>query len=92
MLERCPPCGKTMGTLMESDPDKPGLIEIVAGETHQGCTDRSHRRACCSCSQPSPPRPCCASAAGVSVDRHSLLWADSATQPCQETLTRLIFA
>jgi len=21
---------------MESDPDKPGLIEILAGETHQG--------------------------------------------------------
>ena len=36
MLERCPPCGKTMGTLMESDPDKPGLIEILAGETNQG--------------------------------------------------------
>jgi hypothetical protein len=25
-----------MGTLMESDPDKPGLIEIIAGKTHQG--------------------------------------------------------
>ena len=36
MLERCPTCGKTIGTLMESDPDKPGLIEILAGETHQG--------------------------------------------------------
>ena len=44
MLERCPTCEKAIGTLMESDPDKPGLIEIVAGETHQGCTDRSHRR------------------------------------------------
>jgi hypothetical protein len=36
MLERCPTCGKTIGTLMESDPDKPGLIEILAGETNQG--------------------------------------------------------
>ena len=36
MLERCPTCRKTIGTLMESDPDKPGLIEILAGETHQG--------------------------------------------------------
>ena len=36
MLERCPTCGKTIGTLMESDPDNPGLIEIIAGKTHQG--------------------------------------------------------
>ena len=36
MLERCPACGKTIGTLMESDPGKPGLIQILAGETHQG--------------------------------------------------------
>jgi hypothetical protein len=36
MLERCPTCGKTIGTLMEPDPEKPGLIEILAGETHQG--------------------------------------------------------
>ena len=36
MLERCPPCGKTIGTLMESDPDKLGLIEILAGENNQG--------------------------------------------------------
>ena len=36
MLERCPTCGKTIGTLMEPDPDKPCLIEILAGETHQG--------------------------------------------------------
>ena len=34
MLERCPACGKTIGTLMESDPDNPGLIEILAGETN----------------------------------------------------------
>lgn len=33
MLERCPTCGKTMGTLMESHPDKPGVIEILSGET-----------------------------------------------------------
>ena len=36
MLERCPTCRKTIGTLMESDPGKPGLIQILAGETHQG--------------------------------------------------------
>jgi hypothetical protein len=33
MLDRCPTCGKTIGTLMESHPDKPGLIEIMSGET-----------------------------------------------------------
>jgi hypothetical protein len=33
MLERCPTCGKTIGTLMESHPDKPGVIEILSGET-----------------------------------------------------------
>jgi hypothetical protein len=32
MLERCPTCGKTIGTLMESHPDKPGLIELLRGE------------------------------------------------------------
>jgi hypothetical protein len=32
MLDRCPTCGKTIGTLMESHPDKPGLIEILGGE------------------------------------------------------------
>jgi hypothetical protein len=32
MLERCPTCGKTIGTLMESHPDKPGLIGIISGE------------------------------------------------------------
>ena len=74
MLERCATCGKTIGTLMESDPDKPGLVEILAGETHQGARIAlTSPCACCSCSRPSPPRPCCASAAGVSVDRHSLL-------------------
>jgi hypothetical protein len=31
MLDRCPTCGKTIGTLMESHPDKPGLIEILQG-------------------------------------------------------------
>lgn len=33
MLERCPTCGKTIGTLMESHPDKPGLIDILSGES-----------------------------------------------------------
>lgn len=32
MLDRCPTCGKTIGTLMESHPDKPGLIEILSGQ------------------------------------------------------------
>lgn len=31
MLDRCPTCGKTIGTLMETHPDKPGLIEILSG-------------------------------------------------------------
>jgi hypothetical protein len=31
MLDRCPTCGKTTGTLMEVHPDKPGLIEILQG-------------------------------------------------------------
>ena len=33
MLDRCPTCGKTTGTLMESHPDQPGLIQILSGET-----------------------------------------------------------
>jgi hypothetical protein len=33
MLERCPTCGKTIGTLMESHPDRPGLIQMLSGET-----------------------------------------------------------
>jgi hypothetical protein len=32
MLERCPTCGKTIGTTMESHPDKPGLIEILSSD------------------------------------------------------------
>ncbi len=31
MLDRCPTCGKTIGTMMESHPDKPGLLEILSG-------------------------------------------------------------
>jgi hypothetical protein len=31
MLDRCPTCGKTTGTLMESHPDKPGLVDILSG-------------------------------------------------------------
>jgi hypothetical protein len=38
MLDRCPTCGKTTGTLMESHPDKPGVMDILSGNT----TD-SHR-------------------------------------------------
>ena len=33
MLDRCPTCGKTSGTLMEIHPEKPGLLEILAGES-----------------------------------------------------------
>ena len=33
MLERCPTCGKTTGTLMESDPERPGLLAILRGES-----------------------------------------------------------
>jgi hypothetical protein len=33
MLDRCPTCGKTTGTLMESHPDRPGLLEILRGES-----------------------------------------------------------
>ena len=32
MLERCPTCGKTIGTLMESHPEKPGMIGIMSGD------------------------------------------------------------
>jgi hypothetical protein len=32
MLERCPTCGKTTGTLMETHPDRPGLMQILSGE------------------------------------------------------------
>ena len=33
MLDRCPTCGKTTGTLMESHPERPGLIQILSGES-----------------------------------------------------------
>lgn len=32
MLDRCPTCGRTTGTLMEMNPDSPGLIEILTDE------------------------------------------------------------
>ena len=32
MLDRCPTCGRTTGTLMEMHPDKPGLIEMLTDE------------------------------------------------------------
>jgi hypothetical protein len=35
MLERCPTCGKTTGTLMEAHPDQPGLMEILSGESSE---------------------------------------------------------
>jgi hypothetical protein len=34
MLDRCPTCGRTTGTLMEMHPDKPGLIDMLTDE-HQ---------------------------------------------------------
>jgi hypothetical protein len=30
MLERCPTCGKTIGTLMETDPNRPGLLDLLS--------------------------------------------------------------
>ena len=33
MLDRCPTCGKTTGTLMEVHPERPGLIQILTGES-----------------------------------------------------------
>lgn len=33
MLDRCPTCGKTTGTLMESHPEQPGLLAILRGES-----------------------------------------------------------
>jgi hypothetical protein len=33
MLDRCPTCGKTTGTLMETRADQPGLLEILRGES-----------------------------------------------------------
>jgi hypothetical protein len=36
MLERCPTCGKTIGTLMETHPQKPGVVEILSGEKGDG--------------------------------------------------------
>jgi len=38
MLDRCPTCGKTTGTLMEARPDQPGLLDILrgaSGEAHR---------------------------------------------------------
>jgi hypothetical protein len=35
MLDQCPTCGKTTGTLMESHPDRPGLIQILSGESSE---------------------------------------------------------
>ena len=33
MLDRCPTCGKTTGTLMETRADRPGLMQILQGES-----------------------------------------------------------
>jgi hypothetical protein len=35
MLDRCPTCGKTTGTLMETHADRPGLMQILMGETNE---------------------------------------------------------
>ncbi|MBV8220721.1 MAG: hypothetical protein JO325_19835 [Solirubrobacterales bacterium] len=35
MLDRCPTCGKTTGTLMETHPDRPGLMQILSGESSE---------------------------------------------------------
>jgi hypothetical protein len=32
MLDRCPTCGRTTGTLMEMHPDKPGLMDMLTDE------------------------------------------------------------
>ena len=32
MLDRCPTCGRTTGTLMEIHPDKPGLVDMLTDE------------------------------------------------------------
>jgi hypothetical protein len=33
MLDQCPTCGKTTGTLMETHADRPGLFQILMGES-----------------------------------------------------------
>ena len=33
MLDQCPTCGKTTGTLMETHADRPGLLQILTGES-----------------------------------------------------------
>ena len=38
MLDQCPTCGKTTGTLMETHADRPGLMQILTGESTE-----SHR-------------------------------------------------
>jgi hypothetical protein len=35
MLDRCPTCGKTTGTLMETHADRPGLLQILSGESSE---------------------------------------------------------
>jgi hypothetical protein len=35
MLDRCPTCGKTTGTLMETHADRPGLLQILTGESSE---------------------------------------------------------
>jgi hypothetical protein len=92
MLDRCPTCGKTIGTLMESHADKPGVIEILSGRSG-GPSNRSHPRGV---------RAALARSrgdrghvplgrAGVSIDRCSLLRADGTTGSSKDVLTRLIF-
>ena len=33
MHDRCPTCGKSIGTTMETHPDRSGLIELLSGST-----------------------------------------------------------
>jgi hypothetical protein len=91
MLDRCPTCGKTIGTLMESHPDKPSVIEILSRDAAGPRIVLILALACCSCSQPWRPRPVPLARAGVSIDRCSLLRADGTTGSSEDVLPRLIF-
>jgi hypothetical protein len=92
MLERCPTWGKTIGRLMESDPDEPGVIEILSGEGVGPRIVLAPRavpaaRARCRGDRGHVPL----GRAGVSIDRCSLLPAAITTGSSKDVLTRLIF-
>lgn len=74
MLGRRPMCGKTIGTLMESDRERPGVSEVRSGEPGAVESCSPSRCACCSCSQPRRPRTCSARTSGR-IDRSLLLVA-----------------